>query len=165
MLFNVNTYVTGLKMLTLICGLVIMHNSQAYLVTHSKHLLEFPILLTQAILFMLLLVGSSHLISAFIALIGFSLNLYVLILFDASTHAAREAGIKYYYLSTFSSGLMIYGMFLIYILLNTGNFNEIALVLSSEVDVVGENRGLLHLAIVLVLLGFSFKLSAFPGHL
>ena len=164
-LYHVDFYVTGLKMLTLLCGLAVMNSSQTYLASHPKHLLEFPILLTQAILFMLLLISASHLISAFIALIGFSLNLYVLILFDGAAHASREAGIKYYYLSTFSSGLMIYGMFLIYIILSTGNFDEIANGLRNSAALVEENLSLLHLAIILTLVGFSFKLSAFPGHL
>ncbi|MGZ6444707.1 MAG: proton-conducting transporter transmembrane domain-containing protein [Bdellovibrio sp.] len=122
-------------------------------------------MLTLAILFMLLLISSGHLISAFLTLVGFSLNLYVLILFDAPTAIAREAGIKYFYLSAFSSGLMIYGIFLLFLSLNTGHFVEIGQILATAPEVVSNSKTLVQYAILFLLVGLFFKLSAFPGHL
>lgn len=114
---------------------------------------------------MLLLIGAGNLVSAFIALVGFSLNLYVLILFDATTAVAREAGVKYFYLSTISSGLMLYGVFLLFLITGSGNLAEIGQVLATESELVASSNLLLSLAITLILIGLFFKLSAFPGHL
>jgi NADH-quinone oxidoreductase subunit N len=133
--------------------------------THPRHLLEYPLVLTLAVLFMLLLVGSNHLVAAFISLVGFSLNLYVLVLFDASSAVAREAGVKYFYLSTISSGLILYGIFLLYIISGTGRFYEMQVALSTIVASSGPENSLLSLGITLILIGLFFKLSAFPGHL
>lgn len=160
-----STYVLVLKLLTVISGRFILDSSELYMKEHSRHLLEFPLVLVLAVLFMLLLVGAGHLISAFLALVGFSLNLYVLILFDAPTAVAREAGIKYFYLSTFSSGLILYGIFLIFFVLGTGHFREIGQLLATAPELLENGQHLIQYAILFLLVGLFFKLSAFPGHL
>lgn len=168
-LFNgylvVTIYTTSLKLLTVISGRFILSSSEQYIREHSRHLLEYPVVMTLAILFMVLLVGSSHLISAFLALVGFSLNLYVLVLFDATTAIAREAGIKYFYLSTVSSGLILYSIFLIFIVLGSGHIYEIGHFLATEAELLQTSVDLLQLAVTMLLVGLFFKLSAFPGHL
>jgi len=152
-------------LLVAVTGYFILSQSHSYIQTHNRHLIEYPLTLTLAILFLLLLVGSSHLVSAFVAIVGFSLNLYVLVLFDATTAVAREAGIKYFYLSALSSGLMIYSIFLIILTLGTGNFFEMAQILSSDSELPYAATNLLQLGISFLLVGLFFKLSAFPGHL
>lgn len=114
-------------------------------------------------LFMLLLVSANHVMSAFFCLVGFSLGLYVLVLYDVNRRPSREAGLKYYYLSTFSSGLILYGIMLIYTLTGTGNFDELFLILNTKLQL--QENPLLGLAVLFILAGFFFKLSAFPGHL
>lgn len=74
-------------------------------------------------------IAAANLRAAFIALVGFSLNLYVLILFDGQRGGAREAGVKYYYLSTFSSGLIVFAAYLFLFHVHTLGFLERALVL------------------------------------
>jgi len=168
-LFNgyiiVTVYTTTLKLLTVLSGRFILSNSERYIREHSRHLLEYPLILTLSVTFMLLLVGSGHLISAFLALVGFSLNLYVLILFDATSAVAREAGIKYFYLSTISSGLILYSIFLFFVVTGTGHIYELGHFLATETEIINNSYSVLHLALVLLLVGIFFKLSAFPGHL
>jgi NADH-quinone oxidoreductase subunit N len=127
--------------------------------------MEYPLILSLALLFMLFLISTNHLIGAFLALVGFSLNLYVLILFDASNSAAREAGIKYYYLSTFSSGLILYGIFLSYVITGALEFSSIELFLSALPTISSYSYTLLPVALAFLFTGLFFKLSAFPGHL
>jgi NADH-quinone oxidoreductase subunit N len=168
-LFNgylvVTMFTTALKLLTVISGRFILSSSEQYVREHQRQLLEYPVVLTLAILFMLLLVGSGHLISAFLALVGFSLNLYVLVLFDATAAIAREAGIKYFYLSTVSSGLMLYSIFLVFIVVGSGHLYEIGHFLSTETELLEVSTTLLQLALTMLFVGLFFKLSAFPGHL
>lgn len=114
---------------------------------------------------MVLLVGSGHLISAFLALVGFSLNIYVLIFFSAPSAVVREAGIKYFYLSAFSSGLFIYGTFLVFLVTGTGHFYELSTILTYATEMQTTGLGVLQLAVAFILTGLFFKLSAFPGHL
>ena len=81
--------------------------------------MEYPILILLITLFLLILISAYNLITVFLAIIGFSLNIYVLLLYDSFNHASREAGIKYFYLSTFSSGLIISGIFFAYLIFHT----------------------------------------------
>lgn len=162
---STSAYVVATKLLTVLTGRFILVESNKYIAEHSRHLLEFPLVMTTAVFFMLLLVGSNHLVSAFLSLVGFSLNLYVLVLFDAPAAVAREAGVKYFYLSTISSGLILYGIFLLYALLGTGNFYEIQQLLAINLLTVSSGPDLLSLAVVFLLVGLFFKLAAFPGHL
>ncbi len=103
----------------------------------------------------------------FLAIIGFSLNIYVLLLYDSFNHSSREAGIKYYYLSTFSSGLLISGIFLAYLIFHNTSFISISWILHNWIcfDGFETKNMLLHIMIYFLSFGFLFKLAAFPCHL
>lgn len=103
----------------------------------------------------------------FLAIIGFSLNIYVLLLYDSFNHSSREAGIKYYYLSTFSSGLLISGIFLAYLIFHNTSFISISWILHNWTCFNGFEikNFLLYIMIYFLSFGFLFKLAAFPCHL
>jgi NADH:ubiquinone oxidoreductase subunit 2 (subunit N) len=71
------------------------------------------------------MISASDLIVAFIAIIGFSLNIYVLILNDSFKHNSREAAMKYYYLSALSAGLIAFSIVLSYLLFVSTNLVDI----------------------------------------
>jgi NADH-quinone oxidoreductase subunit N len=85
-------------------------------------------------------------------------------MFDPSNAGAREAGIKYYYLSTFSSGLLLYGLFLLYTVAKQGQFDILATLFATNNTLLVEHSTTMQFSIVFVLLGLFFKLSAVPGH-
>jgi NADH:ubiquinone oxidoreductase subunit 2 (subunit N) len=87
--------------------------------------MEYPVLILLSTGFLLVLTSSYNLITLFIAIIGFSLNIYVLLLYDSFNHSSREAGIKYYYLSTFSSGLILGGVLIAYLIFHNTSFLSI----------------------------------------
>lgn len=163
--FVVSLYATALKLLTIYAVVFILIRSGLYLEDHRRHLLEYTTIMVLSLLFMAFLIGSSHLIACFLALVGFSLNLYVLIFFDATAAIAREAGIKYFYLSTLSSGLVLYGVFLVFLSLCTGQFHEVGQIISTDSEIARIAAGVLHTACTFLFVGLFFKLSAFPGHL
>jgi NADH-quinone oxidoreductase subunit N len=65
---------------------------------------------------------SFDLIILFSALLGFSFCLYVLLFSFGEKLESREAGVKYFYLSALSSGILLFGIFLTYYLFQTTNF-------------------------------------------
>lgn len=89
---------------------VLLKASVTYILNHIKSLIEFSILVQLFIFFLTILVSANDLVIAFISIVGFSLNTYVLILTDSINHNAREAAIKYYYLSAISSGLIAFSI-------------------------------------------------------
>ena len=104
-------YTTSLKFSVILTTLIILHASEDYVRSHPRHLMEYPLLILFTTVFLLVLISSFNFMTLFLAVIGFSLSIYVLLLSDSFNHSSREAGIKYYYLSTFSSGLLLSGVF------------------------------------------------------
>jgi len=100
----------------------------------------------------------------FFSIAGFSLALYILILFDVTDLPSREAGLKYFYLSAMSAGLLLMGSFLIYFIVGSANYFRIDSYLFNG-SLPLQLQPICCVAVVFILFGFFFKLSAFPAHL
>ena len=87
-----------------------------------------------------------------------SLSLYILAAIDRDNLRSSESGIKYFVLSALSSGLLLYGCSLLYGFTGSTNFDLIADQLSKE------NVGAVF-AMVFILVGLAFKVSAVPFHM
>ncbi|MBB4066692.1 NADH-quinone oxidoreductase subunit NuoN [Gellertiella hungarica] len=121
---------------------------------------EFPVLVVLATLGMMLMISANNLISVYMGLELQSLALYVLAAINRDNVRSTEAGLKYFVLGALSSGMMLYGMSLVYGFTGNTGFTEIAAALSSETRSLGFVFGL-----VFVLSGFAFKISAVPFHM
>lgn len=117
-----------------------------------------------AVLLLLVLVSSSNLLLLFLVLAGFSLNLYILVVFDAADAASREASLKYFYLSTLSTGFILFGTLLIYVILGDVSYRFISLCTDGAMLSL-RKMSIISSGVVFIVIGFLFKLSAFPGHL
>lgn len=120
-------------------------------------------MLTLTSFFTLVLISAANVMSLFLSLVGFSIGLYVLLLSNAGEHPSREATLKYYYLSALSSGLILYGLIVIYIIGTTGDFSELFILVSGKLS--PRSQPLASMAILFTTIGFFFKLSTVPGHL
>ena len=121
---------------------------------------EYPVLLVLATLGILLMISANNLISLYMALELQSLALYVICAINRESLRSTEAGLKYFVLGALSSGMLLYGMSLIYGFTGNTGFQEIAAVLSAETRSLGVVFGL-----VFVLAGLAFKISAVPFHM
>ena len=160
-------YTNSLKFAIVLTTLIILNGSNDYVKNHPRALMEYPILILLTTVFLLILVSSYNLMTLFLAIIGFSLNIYVLLLYDSFNHSSREAGIKYYYLSTFSSGLLVSGIFLAYLVFHNTSFMSISWILHNWacLNSFASKNILLYIMIYFLSFGFLFKLAAFPCHL
>jgi len=111
-----------------------------------------------AILGMFFMVSSNDLILFYLGLELQSLSLYILASIDRDDVRSSESGIKYFILSALSSGLLLYGCSLLYGFCGSTNFEIIADKLNSE------NTGAVF-AMVFILVGLAFKISAVPFHM
>ena len=87
-----------------------------------------------------------------------SLALYILASIDRDNIRSSESGIKYFVLSALSSGLLLYGCSLLYGFTGSTNFDLISVELDKE------NTGAIF-AMVFILVGLAFKVSAVPFHM
>jgi NADH-quinone oxidoreductase subunit N len=120
------------------------------------------ILLLLAALGGAVLVASSHFASFLLGLELLSISLFALIAYPRFTERPLEAGIKYLILAGFSSGLLLFGMALVYAQLGTMQFAKIGTMLAAP-DQALELYGLAGLALIVT--GVGFKLALVPFHM
>ena len=122
---------------------------------------EYPVLVLFATLGMMLMVSASDLLSLYVGLELQSLALYVLAAFRRDDAKSSEAGLKYFVLGALSSGLILYGISLIYGYAGTTNFVDLAFALR---DAPANHLGLIF-GVVFICAALAFKVSAVPFHM
>lgn len=134
--------------------------SQTYL--RAKHIYqgEFYTLTLFALLGMNIMVSASHFLTLYVGLELLSLALYALIALQRDSGRAAEAALKYFVLGALASGLLLYGISLIYGATGTLQLQQV-LAASQETT----NPWLLKLGLVFIVAGIVFKLGGVPFHM
>lgn len=126
--------------------------------TLSRQYSEHVFLLLNSLIGMVLVAISNDLIVTFIGIELMSLCLYMLIAIGNEQRLSKEASIKYFILSSFATAIFLYGVSFIFGSVNTTYLDEIARVAPS---IISTSR-LFMLGVVMVVVGFSFKIALFP---
>ncbi|MBY5459458.1 NADH-quinone oxidoreductase subunit NuoN [Rhizobium leguminosarum] len=150
-----------MKLVALIGSLVAIFMSIGHARENQLDKFEFPVLLVLATLGILLMISANDLISLYLALELQSLALYVVAAINRDSLKSTEAGLKYFVLGALSSGMLLYGMSLVYGFTGHTHFSEIAQALSVE---GARSLGLIF-GLVFILAGIAFKISAVPFHM
>ena len=156
--FISNSFTNFFKILILLGTLFVMLITQNFIKEMKLNCFEYPLLLLFSILGMFFMISSNDLMSFYLGLELQSLALYILASIDRDNSKSNEAGIKYFVLSALSSGLLLYGCSLLYGFTGSTNFEEINLKMDFE------NTGAVF-AMVFILVGLAFKVSAVPFHM
>ncbi len=134
--------------------------SKNYLESENLDMFEFSILLMYAVLGMGIMVSSNNLLALYIGVEMQSLALYVMAAFNRDSLRASEAGLKYFVLGAISSGLLLYGISMLYGFTGSMNFEPIA----ESIAANGASSGVIA-GMVFILCGLAFKISAAPFHM
>ncbi len=146
------------KILILLSTLFVLNSSKNFIIDNKLDKFEYPIIILLSILGMFFMVSSNDLILFYLGLELQSLSLYILASIDRDNLRSTESGVKYFVLSALSSGLLLYGCSLLYGFTGSTNFELIAEQLNKE------NTGAVF-AMVFILVGLAFKISAVPFHM
>jgi NADH-quinone oxidoreductase subunit N len=122
---------------------------------------EFYSLILLATSGMMFMAGARDLIVIFLGLEVMSIAVYALTAFNRRDRKSAEAGLKYFLLGAFSTGFFLYGIALVYGATGSTNIAAIGVSVSSG----DASAGLLAIGIALLVIGFSFKVSAVPFHM
>ena len=158
--YVVDEFALTLKALFLIAGYVVVLMSQNHVEEGDYHQGEYYTLLLTSITGMVMMSSSRDLVSIFVALEFLSIPAYMLAAWRKRDRKSNEAGVKYYLLGVFASAVMLYGMSLLYGVTGSTLLSDIG----RQVTVDGDFKGVQALAIVFVIVGFAFKVSAVPFH-
>ncbi len=156
--FTRDAFSNYFKVLILLSSLFVLNSSKGFIVENKLDKFEYPIIILLSILGMFFMVSSNDLILFYLGLELQSLSLYILASIDRDNLRSTESGIKYFVLSALSSGLLLYGCSLLYGFTGSTNFDLIASQLNKE------NTGAVF-AMVFILVGLAFKVSAVPFHM
>ena len=153
-----NSYANFFKILILISALFTLIITQAYIKEKNINYFEYSLVLLLSILGMFIMISSNDLILFYLGLELQSLSLYILAALDRDNLKSNESGLKYFVLSALASGLLLYGCSLLYGFTGSTNFEQINL------NAGLENTGAIF-AMVFILVGLAFKVSAVPFHM
>ena len=135
-----------------------------YLNSFGIYAFEYNLFILFAVIGIMLIVSSNDLVFIYISIELQSLSLYTIASFKRGSAFSTEAGLKYFILGAFSSGLLLFGSSLIYGLIGTTNFEDISrLLVLADSDTFFVYKGIV-LGLAFLLFGLLFKLAAAPFH-
>lgn len=125
---------------------------------------EYIILILFSTVSMLFMISSYDFISMYLTVELQSLCFYVLAASKRNSEFSTEAGLKYFLLGAFSSGLLLFGCSMIYGFTGITNFGELAKIFTGISEVSTNSSGVI-IGIIFIAVGFLFKLTAAPFHM
>ncbi len=150
------------KVLILAASALTAAMSLQYLDREKLGRFEYPILILLATVGMMMMVSANDFMALYLGLELQSLALYVLAAYHRDSARATESGLKYFVLGSLASGMLLYGVSLVYGFSGTTSFDSL-------VKIFGEQGAHPHLGfiagLVFVMAGLCFKISAVPFHM
>jgi NADH-quinone oxidoreductase subunit N len=157
--YAVDNFALVVKALFLVAGYVTVLMSTNYIAEGDYAEGEYYFLLLSSILGMTIMGSARDLVTIFVALELLSVPAYLLAGWRKRDPKGNEAGVKYYLMGVFASGVLLYGMSLLYGVAGSTQLTDIGSALAG-----GESVPAITLAIVFCVAGFAFKVSAVPFH-
>jgi len=151
-----------LKLFVYMTMIVVMFYSRAYLFDRPEmNKGEYYVLALFATLGMLVMISANNFVTLYVGLELLSLSLYAMVAMNRDSLASTEAAMKYFVLGALASGMLLYGMSMIYGATGTLEITELAEILYN-----GEsNRTVLIFGLVFLVSGLAFKLGVVPFHM
>lgn len=156
--YVVDDFSLVVKGLFLLTGYVVVLLSADHIREGDYYQGEYWFLVLSSLLGMVMMASSRDLISIFVSLEFLSIPAYMLAAWRKRDSRSNEAGIKYYLLGVFASAIMLYGMSLLYGITNSTKLVDIGTYLGSDMSAIRA------VAVLFVVIGFAFKISAVPFH-
>lgn len=150
-----------LKLLTFIAISMMLVYSRLYLTVRGLFSGEFMVLTLFATLGMMVMISASHFLTLYLGLELLSLSLYAMVALQRDSAIATEAAMKYFILGALASGLLLYGMSMLY-----GATGSLELgAVSNAIQSGHANKTLLVFGLVFTVSGLAFKLGVVPFHM
>ena len=158
--FVINNRALALKVLFLVTGYIVVLLSTKYVAEGDYWESEYYALMMCSVLGMSVMASATDLITIFIALELLSIPAYMLAGWRKRDTKSNEAGLKYYLMGVFATGIFLYGFSLLYGVSGSTNLGEI----SRAIGKGDAPSSIVVVALVLSIIGFGFKVSAVPVH-
>lgn len=162
-MFVIDPYAIFFKVLILLSSALTLIISQEYLERRGIARFEYAVLIMLATTGMMMMVSANNFMALYLGLETQSLALYVIASFHREDVRSVEAGLKYFVLGALASGMLLYGISLVYGFSGTTGFDELANLLAN-LNGSAPPAGLV-VGLVFIIAGLAFKISAVPFHM
>ena len=150
-----------LKLLTYLAVSMMLVYSRLYLTVRGLFSGEFMVLTLFATLGMMVMISANHFLALYLGLELLSLSLYAMVALQRDSAIATEAAMKYFILGALASGLLLYGMSMLYGATGSLDLGGV----SNAIQSGNANKTLLVFGLVFVVSGLAFKLGVVPFHM
>lgn len=147
-----------LKLMTYLGASVMLVYTRQYQKQRNMFRGEYYAMVLFSMLGMMIMISGQNMLTIYMGLELLSLCLYSLVAFDRDNPHASEAAMKYFVLGALASGMLLYGMSMVYGMTGSLNVTEIA----AEISNIGQHNPVLIMGLVFVVAGLAFKFGAVP---
>ena len=145
-----------------ISGICTIFFLKDYLTRQNKMVHDVYALLLFAVIGMILMANANDLIMTFIGLETMSICLYIFAALYKTDPKSNEAGLKYFLLGSFASAFLLFGISIVYGITGYTNLDQLGM--AESLAAMQANQPLFFTSMGLILVGFLFKVAAFPFH-
>jgi len=150
-----------LKLALYLAVAIMLVYSRGYLQARGLYKGEFYVLTLFATLGMMVMISASHFLTLYLGLELLSLSLYAMVALNRDSPVATEAAMKYFVLGAIASGMLLYGMSMIYGSTSSLLLSDVSIALQEG---IGQKIPLVF-GVVFIVAGLAFKLGAVPFHM
>ncbi len=150
-----------LKLMVYLSVAVVLLYSRSYIGDRKMESTEYYMLVIYATLGMMVMIAANHFLTLYLGLELLSLSLYALVATQRDSARATEAAMKYFVLGALASGLLLYGMSMLYGATGSLELSRIAQAIYHQ----GSDKTVLMFGLVFIVAGLAFKLGVVPFHM
>ncbi len=150
-----------LKLMVYLSVAVVLLYSRSYIGDRKMESTEYYMLVIYATLGMMVMIAANHFLTLYLGLELLSLSLYALVATQRDSARATEAAMKYFVLGALASGLLLYGMSMLYGATGSLELSRIAQAIYHQ----GGDKTVLMFGLVFIVAGLAFKLGVVPFHM
>lgn len=161
-MLTVDNYSVAFSGIVLLTALLLLPFSQSYVAAGEPNLAEYYSLLLFSLVGAIMMVSYNHLIMLFVGIEILSISMYCLAGSDKRNVRSNEAALKYFLQGAFATGILLFGIALLYGATGTFQLSELAAAIATP-----SNQTLLpmlYVGVLMVVIGIGFKVSAAPFH-
>lgn len=164
-LFVIDDFTLLMKVLVLFFAILCFFISTNYIHEEKINTFEYVILIFIVVFSLLLIISSYDFIAMYLAIELQSLSLYILAAYKRNSEFSTESGLKYFILGAFSSGLLLFGISLLYGFSGSTSFEDLAKLFVNYGYAPNPSNNAILVGLIFIAAALLFKLTAAPFHM
>jgi NADH-quinone oxidoreductase subunit N len=161
-MLTVDNYSVAFSGIVLLTAILLVPFSRSYVAAGEPNLAEYYSLLLFSLVGAIMMVSYNHLIMLFVGIEILSISMYCLAGSDKRNVRSNEAALKYFLQGAFATGILLFGIALLYGATGTFQLSELATAIAAPANQT--LQPMLYVGVLMMVIGIGFKVSAAPFH-